>query len=157
MALRYTHVSIPTRDADRAALWYQKLFGLEELAAPNFGSPVRWFRIGDLQLHLYQRNEERAPMQHFGLAVDDFEAVYARAQEIGAVDQVRAHPLYITPAGEVQLYLRDPDGNNIEINWPDASSLPQSIRDKAIRREDDFAQSETNRSARIFMAPQSAA
>ena len=96
-------------------------------------------------------------MQHFGLAVDDFEAVYARAQEIGAVDSVRAHPLYITPAGEVQLYLRDPDGNNIEINWPDASSLPQSIRDKAVRREDDFAQSETNRSARIFMAPQSAA
>ena len=86
MALRYTHVSIPTRDADRAALWYQKLFGLEELAAPNFGSPVRWFRVGDLQLHLYQRNEERAPMQHFGLAVDDFEAVYARAQEIGAVE-----------------------------------------------------------------------
>jgi lactoylglutathione lyase len=142
MALRYTHVSIPTRDADRAALWYQRLFGLEELAAPNFGSPVRWFRIGDLQLHLYQRNEERAPMQHFGL---------------GAIDSVRTHPLYITPAGEVQLYLRDPDGNNIEINWPDASSLPKSIRDKAIRREDDFAQSETNRSARIFMAPQSTA
>ena len=53
MALRYTHVSIPTRDADRAARWYQELFGLEELPAPNFGFPVRWLRIGDLQLHLY--------------------------------------------------------------------------------------------------------
>ena len=84
MALRYTHVSIPTRDADRAAGWYQELFGLEELAAPNFGFPVRWFRIGDLQLHLYQRNEERAPMQHFGLAADDFERdlpPFLRAQD----------------------------------------------------------------------------
>jgi catechol 2,3-dioxygenase-like lactoylglutathione lyase family enzyme len=157
MALRYTHVSIPTRDADQAALWYQSLFSLEEIAAPNFGFNVRWFRVGDLQLHLYERNEARAPMQHFGLAVDDFEGLYRKAQQIGAFDTVRAHHLYITAAGEVQLYLRDPDGNNIEVNWPDASTLPSSIRDEAIRREDQFAQSERNRSARIFMAPQPAA
>jgi lactoylglutathione lyase len=157
MRLRYTHVSIPTRDADRAARWYRELFGLEELPAPNFGFPVRWFRIGDLQLHLYQRNEERAPMQHFGIAVDDFEAFYERARQMDAFDKIRAHHLYITAAGEVQLYLRDPDGNNIEINWPDASTLPKSIRDDAIRREDEFKQSEWNRSARIFMAPPPAA
>jgi catechol 2,3-dioxygenase-like lactoylglutathione lyase family enzyme len=100
MALRYTHVSIPTRDAARAAQWYQNLFGLEELAAPNFGFPVRWFRIGDLQLHLYQRAEERAPMQHFG--------------------------------------------------------VPRRITDEAIRREDEFEQSDWNRSARIFLAPRAA-
>jgi lactoylglutathione lyase len=157
MALRYTHVSIPTRDAERAASWYQSLFGLEELAAPNFGFPVRWFRVGDLQLHLYQRNEERAAMQHFGLSVDDFEALYEKARQIGAFDKVREHHLYITAAGEVQLYLRDPDGNNIEINWPDAATLPASIRDAAIRREDEFAQSEWNRSARIFLTARTAA
>jgi lactoylglutathione lyase len=151
MVLGYTHVSIPTRDAERAARWYQSLFDLEELPAPNFGFPVRWFRVGELQLHLYQRNEERAPMQHFGLAVDDFEALYDKARQTGALDKVRAHHLYITAAGEVQLYLRDPDGNNIEINWPDASTLPAAIRDAAIRREDEFEQSGWNRSARIFM------
>jgi catechol 2,3-dioxygenase-like lactoylglutathione lyase family enzyme len=157
MALRYTHVSIPTRDADRAAHWYRSLFGLEELAAPNFGFPVRWFRVGDLQLHLYQRNEERAPMQHFGLGVDHFEALYAKARQMGAFDEVRAHHLYITAAGEVQLYLRDPDGNNIEINWPDAATLPSRIVDEAIRREDEFEQSDWNRSARIFLtSPQAA-
>ena len=157
MALRYTHVSIPTRDADRAARWYQELFGLEELPAPNFGFPVRWLRIGDLQLHLYQRNEERAPMQHFGLAAEKFEALYDRARAIGAIDRIRSHHLYITAAGEVQLYLRDPDGNNIEVNWPDASTLPARITAEAIRREDEFDQSDWNRSARIFMTPQPAA
>jgi lactoylglutathione lyase len=153
MRLRYTHVSIPVRDADRAARWYQELFGLEELPAPNFGFPVRWLRIGDLQLHLYQRNEERAPMQHFGVGVEDFEALYERARAMSAVDRVRKNPLYITAAGEVQFYLRDPDGNNIEVNWPDETTLPKSIRDAAVRREDEFEQSDWNRGARIFMAP----
>ena len=32
-------------------------------------------------------------------------------------------PLRTHPAGWVQLYLRDPAGNLVEIDWPDASTL----------------------------------
>jgi lactoylglutathione lyase len=151
--LRFTHVSIPARDPDELGRWYQALFGVEPIAAPNFGFTVRWFRVGDLQLHLYKSQEERAPMQHFGLGVDDFEATYRRAEEMAAFDKARAHHLYITPAGEVQLYLRDPDGNALEVNWPDASTLPDRIRESAIRREDQFAQSRRNREATLYAGP----
>ena len=149
--LRYTHVSIPTRDTEKAGRWYQELFGLEEVPAPNFGFKVRWFRIRDAQLHLYESKDAPGRMQHFGFAVEDIEAVYEKARDMGAFDTLRDNHLFITPAGEVQLYLRDPDGNNIEINWHDAATLPASIRDGAIRREDRFEQSEWNRSARLFM------
>jgi lactoylglutathione lyase len=150
--LRYTHVSIPTRDPDSAIRWYQELFGLEEVPAPRFRNRVRWLRVGNMQLHLYESNEERAPMQHFGIAVDEFEAFYRKGQAMGALDEGRGHHLFVTPAGEVQLYLRDPDGNNIEVNWPDASTLPRNIVETAIRREDQMPQSEWNRSARLFMS-----
>ena len=148
--LRFTHVSIPARDPDALGRWYRELFGVEEIPAPNFGFVVRWFRIGDLQLHLYQSREERAPMQHFGLAVDDIAATYAKAEAMGAFDRRREHHLYVTPAGEVQLYLRDPDGNALEVNWPDAATLPEALRALAIRREDQFAQSSRNREATLF-------
>jgi catechol 2,3-dioxygenase-like lactoylglutathione lyase family enzyme len=151
MALKFTHLSIPTSDADKAAAWYRELFGFEDLPAPNFGRNVRWLKVGGQQLHLYERDEKAAPMQHFGVVVDDFAALFRKAQLIGALDDVRGHHLYITPAGEVQLYLRDPDGNNLEVNWPDASTLPETLLKGAVRREDAFAQSDRNRSARIFM------
>jgi len=32
------------------------------------------------------------------------------------------------PAGWVQLYLRDPAGNLIEVDWPDASALATETR-----------------------------
>ena len=81
-------------------------------------------------------------MQHFGVAVEDFEELFRKAEAMGALDAARGHFLYITPVGEVQLYLRDPDGNNLEINWPDASTLPEEIRAQAVRREDQFPQSD---------------
>ena len=39
-------------------------------------------------------------------------------------------PLRTHPAGWVQLYLRDPAGNLVEIDWPDASTLsPDTLAD----------------------------
>ena len=48
---------------------------MEEIRAPDFPFPVRWLRVGDLQLHLFQ-NEAASKGHHFGLDVDDFEAAY---------------------------------------------------------------------------------
>ena len=60
---------------------------------------------------------------HVGLDVDDFEAAYRVAVRARAVRR-RARPPSVRELndGALQMYLRDPAGNLVEVNWPDAST-----------------------------------
>ena len=80
----FTHVSVHAHDLKESARFYRDLFGMEELPSPDFPSPVHWLKVGTLQLHLFQSEETAHTGHHFGLDVEDFEAVYLRAKEIGA-------------------------------------------------------------------------
>src|SRR3712207_9180806 len=95
---------------------------MEEIPSPDFPFPVRWLRVGDLQPHLFQSEEPAPGIHHFGLDVEDFEAAYSRAQELGIGEGSGYYSkVYELPDGAVQLYVRDPAGNLVEINWPDRS------------------------------------
>lgn len=124
----FTHVSVHAHDLDESVRFYKELFGMEELPAPGFPFPVRWLRVGDLQLHLFQSDEPAPSGHHFGLDVNDFEAAYEKAREMGAQEKEGYFSnVYELPDGAVQLYLRDPSGNMVEVNWPDASTLDRSV------------------------------
>lgn len=124
------HVSISAPDLDASVRFYRDVFGLEEIPTPNFGFPVRWLRIGDLQLHLFHRPGDAPPYHHVGLTVDDFEAVYLTAREMGIIDGTTfGYHLFLLPNDNVQLYLRDPGGNLIEIDWPDVNTLSPRVTD----------------------------
>jgi YD repeat-containing protein len=124
----FTHVSVHAHDLDESGRFYQELFGMEEIPSPDFPFPVRWLRVGELQLHLFQSEEEAPTGHHFGLDVDDFEAVTAKVREMGAqVGEGYFSKVYKLPDGTAQLYLRDPAGNMVEINHPDASRLDASV------------------------------
>lgn len=127
-ATGFTHVSVHAHDLEESASFYKELFGMEELPAPDFPFPVRWLKVGDLQLHLFQSDDPAPATHHFGLDVDDFEAVYRKAHELGAVDGSDYFSnVYELPDGAVQLYLRDPAGNLVEVNWPDVGTLDRSV------------------------------
>lgn len=124
-ATGFTHVSIGARDLEESARFYKDFFGVEEVPSPDFPGPVRWLRVGDLQLHLFL-DEDPAPAWHyFALDVDDFEAAYTRAGELGVRDRDSA--VRELPDGAVQMYLRDPAGNLVEVNWPDVSTLDRGV------------------------------
>ena len=108
---------------------------MEEIPAPDFPFPVRWLRVGDLQLHLFQ-SEDLAPKgHHFGVDVDDFEATYVKAGEMDVREKEGYFSyLYEIPDGAVQMYLRDPAGNMVEVNWPDASTLDRSVVTEEIHK-----------------------
>jgi catechol 2,3-dioxygenase-like lactoylglutathione lyase family enzyme len=147
------HVSISARDLDESARFYEELFGLERLPTPTFGNPVVWFRLGDGQLHLFERDEHEAPLfHHIGLEVDDFEAFYLRLTELGIRDSDSLGPIRELPSGEVQMYLRDPGGNLVEIDWPDASTLDRAIITDVRKLADDQAQAPGAENASLFMA-----
>jgi lactoylglutathione lyase len=69
------------------------------------------------------------PFHHFGLNVDDFEAVYWRACRHGLLDDdTFFSPMYELPDGSAQMYVRDPADNLVEIGWPDARTLDPRVR-----------------------------
>lgn len=124
----FTHVSVHAHDLDESVRFYQELFGMEEVPAPGFPFPVRWLRVGDLQLHLFQSGDPAPQGHHFGIEVDDFEATYEKVREMGVQEESGYFSnVYELPDGAVQLYVRDPAGNMVEVNWPDVSTLDRSV------------------------------
>ena len=149
---RVNHVSIPCRDLDESERFYREVFGLERLPTFDFRFPVRYLRLGEQQLHLMQLpQEEPLPNQHFAVDVDDFGQVFVRLREAGALDQ-RAHgtAIWELPDGSVQLYARDPAGNLLEVNWPDAASVDRDLVGQIPRRADDVEQSDEARRATLY-------
>ena len=124
-ATGFTHVSIGARDLEESARFYKDLFGMEEIPSPDFSGPVRWLQVGYLQLHLFLDEDPAPAWHHFALDVDDFEAAYTRAGELGVRDRDSA--VRELPDGAVQMYLRDPASNLVEVNWPDASTLDRGV------------------------------
>jgi YD repeat-containing protein len=125
------HASIVARDLDESARFYEELFGMERLPTAKFPDPVLWLRAGQNQLHLFTADEDARLRAHVSFDVDDFDALYAKAKAMGILDsKAFGSPLRTHPAGWVQLYLRDPADNLIEIDWPDASTLaPETLAD----------------------------
>lgn len=156
-ALALNHVSIPARDVEVSARFYEELFGLERLPTPTFAIDVIWLRLGDLQLHLFTADQAAMPLQHFGLEVDDFEGFYVRLGELGIRDPAYASSIYELPSGEVQLYLRDPYGNLLEIDWPDASTLDRSVVRDLPKLADDVPQRPGSERASLFTRDPAAA
>jgi YD repeat-containing protein len=127
-ATGFNHVSIHARDLGESTRFYVEVFGMERIPTYNFAFPVQYLRLGNLQLHLFERETDAPAYHHIGINVDDFEETYLRAKELGILEQDSFfEDMYELPDGSVQMYLRDPAGNLIEIDWPDVSTLDRSV------------------------------
>lgn len=113
----FHHAGFLVTDVKRAAAFYEDVLGLRPLARPDFGFPGRWYDLGHgHQLHLMGTTE--APAQtgqpafdrHIALRVPDLEET-ARQLAAAGVEFARGG----RRAGTPQLFLRDPDGNMIEL------------------------------------------
>jgi catechol 2,3-dioxygenase-like lactoylglutathione lyase family enzyme len=122
-------VSVPAGDLDASVAFYVDVLGLEPIPAPTFEVPVRWLRCGGLQVHLYQRDDDIGPplYQHFGITVSDFMAVYRRVRAL-APNEPGASFASVTelPDGSVQMYVRDPHGNLVELDHRDATTVDRA-------------------------------
>lgn len=146
-----THVSVIAEDVAESTEFYESVIGCEPIPTPRFGSQADFHadegiefqivRIGDLQLHLWNdpaRDPEAITFAHFGVHVDDFVEVYNRAAERGvfaAVGEESAPPQVFDFNGTAQIYLRDPTGNLVEVDYPDVDALDHSAFDSVVERE----------------------
>lgn len=151
-ATNLNHVSVSTPDLQKSIRFYQDLLGLEPVPTPNFGFPVQWMRVGDLQLHLFERPGEAPTYHHLALTVDDFATVYHKARDLGIFDSTTfGYHFYELPQSNAQLYLRDPGGNLVEINYPDITDVPDDVRKDSKMLADNNPQSDENMQATLFL------
>jgi YD repeat-containing protein len=151
-AIRFNHVSIHAVDMDESLRFYTEVLGMERLPSPDFAMHVEWLRLGDQQLHLFARETEAPPYHHIGLDVDDFEAAFVMARERGLLDDALGPPVRELNDGSAQMYLRDPAGNLVEIDWPDASTLDREVVGEIVLLADERPQSAEALRARLYAA-----
>ena len=144
------HVSISARDLEESTRFYETVFGLERIATPIFATPVQWLRVGNRQLHLFLDESGTAPSRHhLGLTVDDLDGAYEAVSNLMSSEW--GSELVELPSGQVQLYFRDPAGNLIELNWPDADTLDRSRYPGLHRLADAIPQSAESGQAVLYL------
>ncbi|MFM7110653.1 MAG: VOC family protein [Planctomycetota bacterium] len=108
----FDHVTVLITDMARARAFYGGMLGLVEIGRPrSFDFKAVWYQVGDRQLHLLVKPEaDTMSPRHFALRVRDVAAARARCVEVGLPT---AETTKIP--GADRFFVRDPDGNRIEI------------------------------------------
>ena len=152
VSLRINHVSVNALDLKRSTDFYVELLGAEPIATPNFGIPVQWLAVGRTQLHLFERDLTPTSHHHFGITVDDVEPVYRAAERWNAFDdEAFRNRLVELPGDVVQLYLRDPAGNLLEVDHHGVDRLPDDLRARLAGLWEFNPQDDEQMSARLFV------
>jgi catechol 2,3-dioxygenase-like lactoylglutathione lyase family enzyme len=146
------HVSINALNLQESVDFYVDLLGAELIATPNFGLPVQWLALGRTQLHLFERDLTPTSHHHLGITVDDLEPVYRAAERHEAFDDAAfGNRLVELPGDVVQLYVRDPAGNLVELDHHGVERLPDDLRARLKRLWDFNPQTDEQMSARLFV------
>lgn len=152
MTLRINHVSINALYLRESVEFYVDLLDAELIATPNFGLPVQWLALGRTQLHLFQADLQPTSHHHLGITVEDLEPVYRAAERRAAFDdEAFGNRLVELPGDVVQLYVRDPAGNLVEIDQHGAERLPDDLRARLRGLWDFNPQDDENMGARLFV------
>jgi catechol 2,3-dioxygenase-like lactoylglutathione lyase family enzyme len=126
-AIRFNHLSISAKNLEESLCFYEEMFGMERIPTYDFGFKTQYLRCGPQQLHIFELEDNVPIRQHFALDVDDFEGIYRAAKARGVLESEAFYNcMYELPDGAVQMYLRDPAGHLVEVNWPDVGSLDRS-------------------------------
>jgi catechol 2,3-dioxygenase-like lactoylglutathione lyase family enzyme len=129
VSLRINHVSINALDLQESVDFFVELLDAEPITTPNFGFPVQWLALGRTQLHLFERDLQPTSHHHFAVTVDDLTPVYRAAERRGALEpNAFFNHLVELPGDIVQLYVRDPAGNLVEIDQRGVDRLPEDLR-----------------------------
>ncbi len=127
---RINHVTLIVNELEPAAAFYENEMGLEAIPAFLFDYPTAFFKITeDQQLHLTEWNDAQSFRGHVAVEVDNFNAMFYRMKELGIIDTRPWGKVRQLPDGAMQMFVRDPSGNLVEIssNPDDKDQLDPAI------------------------------
>ena len=116
---RLDHFTIRTRDLEGTRRFYAEILGFEVGPRPDFPFPGLWLYRGEAPLvHVVGVESDAAPdtgrLDHVAFMGSDITAMRRRFEEAGVAFQERVVPTL----GLAQLFVRDPNGIKIELNFP---------------------------------------
>lgn len=127
-ALKINHVTLIVDNLEKATAFYQNELGLEPLAAFQFDYPVMFFKFNDQQqLHLSEWEDTPSFRGHICVEVDDFNQIFYRMKELQAIDISPWGKVRQLPDGAMQLFVRDPSGNLVEISSAPGQEIDAKI------------------------------
>lgn len=123
--LAFDHVNIRTANLERMVAWYEDVLGLRPGPRPDFPVPGAWLYLAETcVLHLIEADPPPSPfmdgeslrMEHMAFRAEGMDRFVATLEERGI-----ACKLFLFDALDIVLvFLRDPDGNRIHVDFPAA-------------------------------------
>ena len=117
------HVAVHVADLDRSVAFYQRVFQVQEIAAPGDPAVIRWLDLGDgASLHLIAFDGPVPPTNkavHFAVRLADFDGFVGRLGPLAVAYSDwpgAASAISNRPDGVRQVYVQDPDSYWIEVN-----------------------------------------
>ena len=130
MAIRnIDHINIGTDRLEETRAFFRDALGLVDGWRPPFAFGGAWMYIGDaavvhlVDLKTGKRPCDEAALDHFAFAIDDWDGARGRLDAAG----VKYRATDVPGAPIKQIFLRDPNGVNIELNY----RVPAEARAKA--------------------------
>jgi catechol 2,3-dioxygenase-like lactoylglutathione lyase family enzyme len=118
------HVSLCTTRVAELRRFYVEVLGLREGPRPNFSFGGAWLYCGDRPVvHLIEKAEMAGlvgdlRLQHFAFSAEDLAGCLTRLRELGVAYRVGV----VRDFGICQINLRDPDGNHLHLDFPQADA-----------------------------------
>lgn len=120
--LTFDHYTIKVSNLNESAQFYSEALGLEEIKNRTEKSYIRWFSLGDGELHIVEG--DTTPIQttvgvHLALKTAKLDKVISklRSKNILLHDSSGTpHSFTFRADGVRQIYFQDPDGYWIEVN-----------------------------------------
>ncbi|OUR76006.1 hypothetical protein A9Q83_16400 [Alphaproteobacteria bacterium 46_93_T64] len=110
------HVNILVDDLAVGVAFYNGVLGVELDDTPDLDFPAQFFKFANgAQIHMNEFKDTRPYRAHFCIVVDDFNAVFRRVKAAGAIDNEPWGKIRRLPTGTMQMFVRDPAGNLLEI------------------------------------------
>lgn len=131
------HVNVNVDDLAAAVPFYRDVLGLALDPTPDQGFESQFFRINARQqIHMNVIVDARPFRGHFCIEVPDFMGVFARAKAAGAIDVAPWGRVRALPGGKMQMFVRDPHGNLIEIASASGTVIdPALFQDELVEPE----------------------
>ena len=131
-AVSINHVTLIVNNLEESAQFYENELGMEPIPSFIFDYPTAFFKINEKQqLHLSEWEDAQSFRGHVCLDVDDFDRLFFRFKELGIIDIKPWGNVRQMPDGAMQMFVRDPAGNLVElISHPTYQSDQRVFEDK---------------------------